>query len=90
MKGYCNSVHPRMAEHMAYAAQETRKIDMSVMDGQMSYLTTQLYSILTMLLKDDVLETHMSVQELNGFETWRLLWKENRPKHISTYRTELV
>ena len=77
-KAYCAAINPRMIEVMRHAQEsDTMIVTTNVVDHNLS---SQLYYILALMVKDRALVKLRTAPQGNGFECWRLFCAEWEPK----------
>ena len=83
MRAYLGAVSGRMLELVRRAENFDESIDRVDMDPGDDHLDAQLYFILTMLLKENMMEKVETVEYGEGLHLWRLMMVEFEPKFAS-------
>ena len=83
MRAYLGAVSARMLELIRKAENFDESLDRVDLDPGDDQLDAQLYFILTMLLKENMMEKLETVEYGEGLQLWRLLMAEFEPKFAS-------
>ena len=80
MRAYVGAMSPRMFELLKLAEDPERSIDRVDLEPGDEHLDTQLYFVLTMLVKGNALDKVSLVEQGEGLHLWRLLVDEYEPQ----------
>ena len=86
MASYISAMSNEMGRLMVEAGDQSERIILVGLAADSRPYAAQLFHVLTMLCKDEALETIMGVENGNGFEAWRQLKRDNRPRNNAANR----